>query len=105
MQPNAGSSFVKPSEAFKSVVAMISSIIAEHNNMYCIYVPPFFYQWYDTDYTMGKEGLQWEIVKSIQDSLASLGAGFGSASADIMLLRIPAHPRGAYIRWGIDTRH
>ena len=42
---------------------------------------------------------------SFQDSLASLGAGFGSASADIMLLRIPAHPRGAFIRWGIDTRH
>ena len=42
---------------------------------------------------------------SIQDSLASLGAGFGSALADIIHLRIPAHPRGAYIRWGIDTRH
>ena len=58
----------------------------------------------------------------IQDSLASLGAGFGSASADIILLRIPAlfvplrsalserppdvqRPRGAFIRWGIDTRH
>ena len=41
----------------------------------------------------------------IQDSLASLGAGFGSALADIIHLRIPAQPRGAYIRWGIDTRH
>ena len=41
----------------------------------------------------------------VQDSLASLGAGFGSALADIIHLRIPAQPRGAYIRWGIDTRH
>ncbi len=32
----------------------------------------------------------------IQDSLASLGAGFGSALADIIHLRIPAQPRGAY---------
>ena len=45
------------------------------------------------------------VVKFIQDSLASLGAGFGSALADIIHLRIPAQPRGAYIRWGIDTRH
>ena len=54
----------------------------------------------------------------IQDSLASLGAGFGSALADIIHLRIPAlfvplrsalierppdvqRPRGAYIRWGL----
>ena len=37
----------------------------------------------------------------IQDSLASLGAGFGSALADIIHLRIPVHPRGAYIRWGL----
>ena len=42
---------------------------------------------------------------TFQDSLASLGAGFGSALADIIHLRIPAQPRGAYIRWGIDTRH
>ena len=34
-----------------------------------------------------------------QDLLASLGAGFGSAYADIFPNRIPAHPRGAYIRW------
>ena len=44
-------------------------------------------------------------VEPVQDSLASLGAGFGSALADIIHLRIPAQPRGAYIRWGIDTRH
>ena len=46
-----------------------------------------------------------EFFHRIQDSLASLGAGFGSALADIIHLRIPAQPRGAYIRWGIDTRH
>ena len=40
MQPAAGSSFVNPSEAFSSVVAMISSMIAEPNNMYCILVNP-----------------------------------------------------------------
>ena len=45
------------------------------------------------------------VMVPIQDSLASLGAGFGSALADIIHLRIPAQPRGAYIRWGIDTRH
>ena len=45
------------------------------------------------------------LIFFIQDSPASLGAGFGSALADIIHLRIPAHPRGAYIRWGIDTRH
>ena len=31
-----------------------------------------------------------------------LRAGFGSALADIILIRIPAHPRGAYIRWGLN---
>ena len=35
----------------------------------------------------------------VQDSLASLGAGFGSALADIIHLRIPAQPRGAYIKF------
>ena len=34
----------------------------------------------------------------IQDSPASLGAGFGSALLTSFFLRIPAHPRGAYIR-------
>ncbi len=42
-----------------------------------------------------------KLHSTIQDSLASLGAGFGSALADIIHLRIPAQPRGAYI----DTRH
>ena len=48
-----------------------------------------------------------EIPSPIQDPLTGLGAGFGSASADIFLtesLRSPFHsgqrPRGAYIRWG-----
>ena len=40
MQPAAGSSLVNPSEAFSSVVAIISSMIAEPNNMYCIFVNP-----------------------------------------------------------------
>ena len=37
------------------------------------------------------------LLMLFQDSPASLGAGFESASADIILLRIPAHPRGAFI--------
>ena len=37
-----------------------------------------------------------KINCKIQDSLASLGP----ASADIILLRIPAHSREAFIRWG-----
>ena len=41
-----------------------------------------------------------KINYKIQDSLASLGTGFGPASADIILLRIPAHSREAFIRWG-----
>ena len=40
-----------------------------------------------------------KINCKIQDSLASLGAGFGAASADIILRRIPAHSREAFIRW------
>ena len=36
----------------------------------------------------------------IQVSLARLGAGFGSAPADIIPNRIPAHPRGAFISVG-----
>ena len=41
MQPNAGSSFVKPSEVFNNVVAMISSMIAVHNSIYCIFILHF----------------------------------------------------------------
>ena len=58
----------------------------------------------------------------IQVSLARLGAGFGSAPADIIPNRIPAvfaslrsaqserpldvlRPRGAISQWGIYTRH
>ena len=37
----------------------------------------------------------------IQVSLARLGAGFGSALADIIPNRIPAHPRGAFISVGL----
>ena len=41
-----------------------------------------------------------KINYKIQDSLASLGTGFGPSSAAIILLRIPAHSREAFIRWG-----
>ena len=46
-----------------------------------------------------------EILRQIQVSLARLGAGFGSASADIFQtesLRILAE---RISQWGIDTRH
>ena len=38
------------------------------------------------------------LIPLFQDSLASLGTGFGPVSAGIIFFRIPAHPRGAYIR-------
>ena len=37
---SVGISFVKPSDAFRSVVAMISRMIAAPNNTYGMFIPP-----------------------------------------------------------------
>ena len=43
---------------------------------------------------------KYTLAMKIQVSLARLGAGFGSALADIIPNRIPAHPCGAFISVG-----
>ncbi|MCI5623957.1 MAG: ATP-binding cassette domain-containing protein [Anaerostipes sp.] len=54
--------------------------------------------------TISYEG---QDIKGINNSRLARESwrGIRVCIADILPIRIPAHPRGAYIRWGIETRH
>ncbi len=46
-----------------------------------------------------------DVTIKFQDSLASLGARFGSAFADIFISESLRIPCGAYIRWEIESHY